>query len=84
MKTTAAIMTTTREEMWGSSAGVQDMRREAIVIGCGDLDLSARIDSDRSEGVGFELVLSLDFLRVAIGQMAERHSCGQAGGWDGG
>ena len=48
-----AIMKTKREEMaednwWegGISARVRDMRRTALVIACGDLDLRARIASD--------------------------------------
>ena len=68
----------------GRSAEVGDMRRKSLVIGCGDSDLSARIASDRSAGVGFDSVLSLDFSRVAIDQMAERHGNGRAGGRDDG
>ena len=45
----------------GGSAGVGDISRAAFVIGCGELDLSARIASDQSEGVGFESVPSLNF-----------------------
>ena len=60
------------------------MKRDALVIGCGDSVLSARIASDRSEGADFESFLSLDFLRVAIYQMAERHGRGRAGGQDNG
>ena len=45
----------------GGSAGVGYMRRAALVIGFGDSDLSARITSNRSEGVELESVLNLDF-----------------------
>ena len=34
------------------------MRRAALVIGCGDSDLRARIASNRSEGEGVESVES--------------------------
>ena len=68
----------------GGSSGVGYMRRAALVIGCGDSDLSARIASDRSEGVGFKSVLSLNFLRVAIGQMAEPQGRKWAEGQDNG
>ena len=68
----------------GRSAGVGYMRREALVIECSNLDLSARIASNRSEGVGFEYVLSLEFLRVEISQMTERHGRGLARGRDDG
>ena len=37
-----------------------DTRREAIVIACSDLDLSARIASDWSEGGEFKSVESGD------------------------
>ena len=54
-------MTTTREEIaednrqeGGRSAGVGYMRKAALVIGCGDLDLPARIASNWSEGGGFK------------------------------
>ena len=63
MKTSTAIMTTTKEEMaedtprkGGGSAGVGDMRRAALVIRCGDLDLHARIAADWSEGGRVESV----------------------------
>ena len=45
----------------GVSSGVGDMRRAALVIGCGDSDLSARIASDQLEEVGFKSVLRLYF-----------------------
>ena len=57
------------------------IRRAALVIGYNDLDVSARIASGRSEGVGFEHVLRLDFLRVAIGQKAKLHGRGLAEVW---
>ena len=60
------------------------MRRSALVIGCGYLYLIIRIASDRSEGVGVESILSLKFSRLAIGQMAEHHGRGRAGGRDDG
>ena len=58
------------------------MRRTALVIGCGDSDLSSRIAYDRLEGMGSKSFLSLDFLRVAISHMAERHGCSRARGRD--
>ena len=48
-----------------------DMRRAALVTGCGNLDLRARIASNCSKGGG------LNLSRVAINQMAERHGPGQ-------
>ena len=39
----------------GRSAGVGDMRRAALVIGCSDLDLRARIAYDRSYGGGVRI-----------------------------
>ena len=68
----------------GRSSGVGGMRRTALIIGSGDLDLSSGIASDRLEGVGFKSVLSLDFLRVVIGQMDECRSRIRAGGRDDG
>ena len=47
------------------------MRREALVIECGDSDLRARIASNRSEEGGSNM------LRVAIDQMDERHGRSQ-------
>ena len=54
----------------------------AIVIGCSDSDLISSIDSNWSERVGFESVLSLNFSRVAIDQMAKYHRCIWARGQD--
>ena len=56
------------------------MRRAALSIGCIDLVLSARIDSNWLEGLGFESVLGLNFLRGTIDQMAERHGHGRERG----
>ena len=56
-------MTTIREEMtednWqegGGSAGVEDMRRALLFIGCSDSDLRSRIASGWSDGWVFESV----------------------------
>ena len=72
-------MTEDPRQEGGGLPGWGDMRRVALVIGCGDLALDARIASDRFEGVGFGSVFILEFSRVAIGQMSERHGCGRAG-----
>ena len=60
------------------SARVEDMRRAALVIGFGNSDLSTRIASSQSEGMGFKYVLSLEFLRVATDQMDYHRGRGQA------
>ena len=60
------------------------MRRTALIIVCSDSYLSTRIASDQSEGVGLEYVLSLEFLRLEIDQMAKRYGRRRAGGQESG